>query len=353
VAAERITITEGAMGIPLARIPPRSTATPRWGWSGVEVLSRPSLSDDQLTKIIELLPTKLLAREEIKMKIFALGARYHRYLHQDEFGPTRAERMSALRSVLAQLEQLELLISELPQQVALDLMRDSNEQPFRMLDCWRDWTIEQICLAANLELSGRHAKHSAAYLNLLERICITATVAIELVHSLDTSSEGELWTDATSTRLLIGKDARGIDVFCIGEAPIGRLMSQFRLTIDRLRRRRGPEKQASLPLLVWQLCDFWTEATGLPVTNCAVRNGNYTSRPESAAGKFILAIVEALQPPVAWITRHLRSDADVRAEKFAVSPGGQARTVGFAMRDYVAHHQRSGVRRRGRPRTCQ
>ena len=26
-----------------------------------------------------------------------LGGRYHRYLHQDEFGPSRAERMAALR----------------------------------------------------------------------------------------------------------------------------------------------------------------------------------------------------------------------------------------------------------------
>jgi len=39
-----------------------------------------------------------------------LGGRYHRYLHRDEFGPTRAERIAALRSVL---DQLDLLLSRL------------------------------------------------------------------------------------------------------------------------------------------------------------------------------------------------------------------------------------------------
>src|SRR5437867_2258942 len=107
------------MGIASARNAPRSTATPRWGWSGVGVLSTPSLPDDQLTQIIELLPIKLLTRDEIKTKILNLGTRYHRYLHEDEFGPTRAEQMSALRLVLAQLEQLDSLILGPPQHLAL------------------------------------------------------------------------------------------------------------------------------------------------------------------------------------------------------------------------------------------
>jgi hypothetical protein len=79
----------------------RGTATPRRDWSGVEEFITPTISDVDVARIVGSLPACLSTPEEIKSKIEALGARYHRYLHQDEFGPTRAERMSALRSAAA------------------------------------------------------------------------------------------------------------------------------------------------------------------------------------------------------------------------------------------------------------
>ena len=75
----------------------RGTATPRWDWSGVDQLITPTISDGDMARIVESLPACRSTPEEIKSKIQALGARYHRYLHQDEFGPTRAEKMSALQ----------------------------------------------------------------------------------------------------------------------------------------------------------------------------------------------------------------------------------------------------------------
>jgi hypothetical protein len=70
----------------------RSTAIPRWAWSGVDKLITPTVSDINMGRIVESLPGCRSTPEEIKSTIQALGARYHRYLHQDEFGPTRAER---------------------------------------------------------------------------------------------------------------------------------------------------------------------------------------------------------------------------------------------------------------------
>jgi len=264
--------------------------------------------------------------------------------------------MSALRMLLGKLEQLDSLILELPQHLALDLTSNCEVRSWLILNGWsilRGWTIEQIHLTADLELSNRHAQHSADDLNVLERICKTAGAAIELIQSLDTNSEGELFNDAVCTGLLIGKDTRCMDVFCIGAAPLDHLKRQFRLTIDRLQHRHGPEKHLSLPWLVWQLCDLWTDVTGRSVTNSAVRNGRYTSCPESPAGRFVLAIVEALQPSESWITHNLRSDAALRARKFAASTEERARTVWFAMRDYVANHRQPSGRPRGRPRAWQ
>jgi hypothetical protein len=325
-----------------ARNESRSNAKPRWGWSGAEGLSTPPLSDEALTRLYKLLVSPRSTVEELGTKIQELGARYHRYLHQDEFGPTRAEQISTLRAVLTQIMQLDSLILDLPQYLVLDLSSNFTNQSNLQF-----WTIGKIHQAANIELSSQRSQYSTNDLNVLENICAAAGAAIDLISSLDTSSEGELLNDAFSTGLLIVKNA-----FSVIDAPLFALKAQFGLTLDRLRRQRGPEKQLSMWWLVRELCDLWTQETGLPVTNSAVRNGDYTGSPESPAGKFVLAVVEALQPSESWMGQHLRVDAAVRARKVAAPPANQARTVYFAIRKYVADHRLPGARR-GRPSAAQ
>jgi hypothetical protein len=330
----------------------RGTATPRWDWSGVDQLITPAISDGDMARIVESLPACRSTPEEIKSKIQALGARYHRYLHQDEFGPTRAERMSALRAMHTCVELLDSLIVNLPQHLALELTTTEPDQStsFRILRSWailRGWTIEQIDRAASTELAFRHSLYSADDLYLLEEICTRAGAAIEVVSSLDTGSESELFDDAVSTGVLFKNN-----VSSIIDAPLFALKAQVGLTLDRLTKQGGPERQVSVSWLVWEACDLWTRETGEPVTNSAVRNGDYTGSPESPAGRFVLAVAEALQPSESWMAQHPRADAAVRALKVAASPADRARVVHFAMRDYVAHHPPPGVRR-GRPRAAQ
>jgi hypothetical protein len=330
----------------------RGTATPRWDWSGVDQLITPTISDGDMARIVGSLPACRSTPEEIKSKIQALGARYHRYLHQDEFGPTRAERMSALRAMHTCVELLDSLIVNLPQHLALELTTTEPDQSlsFRILRSWtilRGWTMEQIHQAASTEVGWRHSLHSADDLHMLEEICARAATAMDAVSRLDTNSGGELFDDALSTGLLFVNDE-----FSVIDAPLFALKAQVGLTLDRLTKRKGPERQVSLSLLVWEACELWTRETGEPVTNSAFRNARYTGAPESLAGKFVVAVVEALQPSKSWVADRLPPDAAIRARKFAASPAARARMVHFAMRDYVAHHRRPGTRR-GRPSAAQ
>ena len=105
----------------------RGTATPRWDWSGVDQLIAPTISDGDMARVVESLPACRSTPEEIKSKIQALGARYHRYLHQDEFGPRRAEKMSALQAMQTAVGLLESLIVNLPQHLALELTYGTTE----------------------------------------------------------------------------------------------------------------------------------------------------------------------------------------------------------------------------------
>jgi hypothetical protein len=332
----------------------RGTATPRWDWSGVDQLIAPTISDGDMARVVQSLPACRSTPEEIKSKIQALGARYHRYLHQDEFGPRRAEKMFALQAMQTAVGLLESLIVNLPQHLALELTYGTTEPDqstsFRILRSWAilsGWTLEQIHEAASTELAWRHSLHSADDLHMLEEICTRAGAAIEVVSLLDTGSQGELFDDAVRTGMLFKNNA-----FSIIDASLFALKTQGGLTLDRLRKQGGPGRQVSVSWLVWEACDLWTREMGEPVTNSAVRNGDYTGSPESPAGRFVLAVVEALQPSKPWMAQHLRADAAVRAVKVAASPAYRARMVHFAMRDYVAHHPPPGARR-GRPSGAQ
>ena len=57
----------------------------------------------------------------IVMELRALGGKYHRYLHQDELGPSRAERMAALRVLISRFDRPSSLLDELPKDLRLSL----------------------------------------------------------------------------------------------------------------------------------------------------------------------------------------------------------------------------------------
>ena len=99
----------------------------RWGWSGADKIVPPFWSEAELLRIIGLLPSLQSPVEDILAELQALGGRYHRYLHQDEFGPTRAERLQALRSAIVILRELSSRFESLPPQLRLLLSEKLSE----------------------------------------------------------------------------------------------------------------------------------------------------------------------------------------------------------------------------------
>src|SRR5260370_21070294 len=97
----------------------QNTASPRWGWTGVEKIVPPLWAEAELGSVAGLLPSRQSSIEKIVAELLVIGSRYHRNLHQDEFGPTRAERMQALRDLLDRLEVLSSRLGALPPQLRL------------------------------------------------------------------------------------------------------------------------------------------------------------------------------------------------------------------------------------------
>src|SRR5262245_8487517 len=92
----------------------RGTARARWGFDGIAAIVAPQWAQAKLQAAARQLPKRRRPIKAIVAELLDIGGRYHRYLHQDEFGPSRAERMAALREILEHLCRLGAYLRNLP-----------------------------------------------------------------------------------------------------------------------------------------------------------------------------------------------------------------------------------------------
>jgi hypothetical protein len=325
------------------------------GWSGVGKIVPPSKAE--LMRIIGLLPSLRSRVEDILAELQALGGRYHRYLHQDEFGPTRAQRMQALRDALVILSELSSRFESLPHQLKSLFSEKLSEHQSTTeqlgLDLVELYSADKAVIDAVLEnapdvqqtLVGLGRTDDA---KLIEEVYAAAGAAASLLGSLDTTTEAEVVLDAGSAGLPAKNNSA--DPFITAFAAIERLRSRLELALSHLARQKGPESRSSLVILVWQLCDLWRRETGRPVTANPFSKGSYTGRPQSASGRFVWKAVEALQPSAAWIGEREPVEAG-RAAIITGAQGFRVQAVHSAMRQYIAADRTDSLApRRGRPR---
>jgi hypothetical protein len=200
------------------------------GWSGVAPRTAAQLSASDID-LAALLPGHRSPIEQIVLELGDLGGRYHRYLHQDEFGPTRAERMAALRSVLDRLDLLLSQLNGLPGYLRLrlsGLLACSCGSVERAIDrfqahCDDEKAVQQVGEAAADERSMMDAS-ATRDAELMDNISNAAENTTQLLSVLDTTTAGAVTLDAGLPPLEIAEnndsDAVG---FAIARARIERL----------------------------------------------------------------------------------------------------------------------------------
>jgi hypothetical protein len=328
----------------------------RWGFDGVAQIVAPQWSEAELRAVACRLPRRQASVETIVAELIDIGGRYHRNLHQDEFGPTRAERMAALREILDRLDNLLARLGDLPAGL-LTVLSENQCLPAvgppdtDLLESYlAGQAVIELLFETATDLSRALARTgTVAETKLVADIRDAAETILVLLGGLDSTTEAEVVIDSGSAKLVSVK-AETVDPLTLVRAQMDLFRRRFEVALSSLEHRKGPERRLSLRLLVCHLCDLWRRETGKPVTANPVQQGTYTARPQSAAGRFVSAAVEVLQPPPSWMDEHEAAGAQVRASFVTVPAGTRAQAVHAAMRAYVAAQTAGSMPRRGRPR---
>jgi hypothetical protein len=314
---------------------------PRWGWSGVSRLNQHD-QESNLQQLVAMLPAKKSGDTAILAQLVELRARFHGWLHQDEFGPSRGEQTAALRRLLTTVgkscEQLKK--GSVRSRARLDAGLRSAIDPSSQM-------VEALSVAIAESHSalqpGNASRRETLWFSRLKKYI---EALLSQMHLVDDTTDGQIADTAQRREFEISQTAGPEGC---GLADAEQWLHDYRDVLDgtikRLKVRRGAQERVSLKLLVEELCTLWEYETGLPAAAHGIFKGTYTSRLETDAGRFVTAAVEAMLPDKYWFDQRAKFHRNIRAETFRPDESGKAqllksraRQVLVIMRDFVSRH---------------
>ena len=333
----------------------RRPTTARWGWSGGAIVrssegectsvTGASRSIDLGTIATQLRPVQSTAAQ-IEAEFYSMRASFHRYLRQDEFGPSRAEQLCALRNLhylvhrsIGIFEQLsEVLREKLHEEIA-------RIEAFAPVTWFDDKDIRALSLGATRLLS-RTPQHQFEGSGQLQDLIVTLNALIAGIRLLDTNTQaGFLFCERS--RACREQLARPMEEVGVLAAALEILRTELQVRIQALEAVRGPDGQRSLGWLVYRLCDLWRRETGRGVDSIGWKDNAFNDSPSSPCAKFVAAVVEAFQPDKSWCESQPVAHKSVLV--FTEDRAHRARRIHYLMRAYVRNLEQAAVRRR-RPR---
>jgi len=307
-------------------------AKPNWNWSGVAPLVFDN--DASLRGLLTMLPATKSDPDEILVSLVQLGARFRRWLHQDEFGPTRQQQTAAVRALMTTVQKLQRQFANCPPSLRSRFemhLRDGNNPSNTVLEALFEAAMDLEYSLRKTDAPNFHLMWARSLRDFIERLIVLSQV-------IDTNADGEIFFVAIK-RNFNSSAPIGINFeFAEAERWLTDYWNVLLEAFDTLGEIRGADERASLKLLIEQLCGLWERETQNPVTAHGIVEDVYTHRPVTTAGRFIAAAVEAMLPNSSWFAD--RPAKSVRAKTFLLDHqvDREHQVLGF-MRDFVSRRE--------------
>jgi hypothetical protein len=316
-------------------------AQPRWGWSGVSKLTR---RDQELhvERLVAMLPATKSGPVEVIARLVDLRARFHGWLHQDEFGPRRGEQTAALKAHIKLVRQLCRLLEK-----GSPRLRDGLNAALRQSNDGLSPAVAALGeAAAHVESTIRIASAPVPDMNGISGVRSCAERLFAQMETLDDNTDGQIAQTAFRRKFershAVASEGFGLgDVEC-WLAGYRHVLVQ---TLHTLCDRRGAQERVSLKLLIEELCNLYERETEELVTAHGIKGDEYTSHVETTSGRFVTAAVEAMLPDQSWFDQHIQFADPVCTRSFLPDEQGHGRQRKRAgqivpiMRNFVARRR--------------
>jgi len=318
------------------------TTQPRWGWSGASELKRPD-QESHLQQLVAMLPTMKSGDAQVLAQLVELRARFHGWLHQDEFGPCRGEQTAALRAHIK-------FVRELCRQLRKGTSRSRDRLDAALRNSNDGLSPAVAALgeaAAGVESDLQIISATNQDIGWFSRVRSCAGTLFAQIEALDDTTDGEIALTALYRNFELSQTAASEEFGLLdAECWLNGYWNVLVETLNRLNDQRGAQERVSLKLLVEELCNLYERETEEPAAAHGVKGDVYTACAETKSGRFVTAAVEAMLPNKSWFDQHPQFAHSVRAETFLPDEQGlrrqraRARQVLVIMKDFVARRAR-------------
>jgi hypothetical protein len=287
-------------------------AEPREGWSGVSKLTRRD-QESHVKHLAAMLPATKSSHAEVVAQLVELRARFHGWLHQDEFGPRRGEQTAALRAHIK-------LVRALCQQ-----LKKGTPRPRGRLDAALRNSNDPLSppvtalgeAAADVESALRITGASNPDIGWFSRVRSCAGTLFEKIGTLDDNTGGQIELTALRRNFELSQTVASEEFGLVdAECWLNGYRNVLAETLNTLDEQRGAQERVSLKLLVEELCSLYERETEEPVAAHGVKGDVYTGCAETKSGQFVTEAVEAMLPDKSWFDQHTQFAHSVRAKTF-------------------------------------
>jgi hypothetical protein len=163
--------------------------------------------DAHLRDLVALLPVKKCSDEQIVDYLADLRGRFHRWLHQDEFGPNRREQTASLRALMKSFQTLQRQLtkgSALRKSQLDAALRSRNDPSSEVPQAIYESAID---ISTESEITGA-SKGAARWDAWLQNRAHTLMAQLQ---TLDTNTDGEIFLTAARRKFDLSQ-ATGRDI---------------------------------------------------------------------------------------------------------------------------------------------
>jgi hypothetical protein len=275
------------------------TIQPRWGWSGVSKLIR---RDQELhvEHLVAMLPATKSSRADVVAQLVDLRARFHGWLHQDEFGPRRGEQTAALRAHIKFVHELCHRLNK-----GKSRSRDRLDAALRSSNDGLSPAVAALGeAAADVESALLITSSKNQDIGWFSRVRSCAETLFEKIETLDDNTNSPIALTALYRNFELSQTAASEEFGLLdAECWLNGYWNVLVETLNTLSDQRGAQERSSLKLLVVELCSLWERETGEPVAAHGIKGVVYTSRAETTSGRFVTAAVGANPRPQDYDSR--------------------------------------------------